>query len=273
MATMTLMREARRLLAQARTQTAGANPLLARLRADPANLMDLAGRPPDPWQQTMLRSHSSRTLMLCSRQAGKSTVAGALALRAALLEAPALVLLLSPSQRQSAELLVKVLDLYRALGRPVPPARPQDNALRLELANGSRIVSLPGKEATVRGYSGVRLLVIDEASRVPDELYRSVRPMLAVSRGTLVCLSTPWGRRGWFHAAWHSAEPWDRVKITAGQCPRISPEFLAEERAVLGDRYFRQEYECSFEDVIDAVFAEADIAAAKVDAPPPLFVG
>ncbi len=37
----------------------------------------------------------------------------------------------------------------------------------------------------MRGYAGVDLLVIDEAARVPDELYRSVRPMLAVSNGRL----------------------------------------------------------------------------------------
>lgn len=46
-----------------------------------------------------------------------------------------------------------------------------ESALRLELQNGSRIISLPGKEQTVRGFSGVRLLAIDEAARVPDELY------------------------------------------------------------------------------------------------------
>jgi hypothetical protein len=51
----------------------------------------------------------------------------------------------------------------------------QESALRLELTNGSRIVSLPGKEKTVRGFSGAKLLVIDEAPRVADSLYYSVR--------------------------------------------------------------------------------------------------
>jgi hypothetical protein len=41
---------------------------------------------------------------------------------------------------------------------------------------------LPGKEATSRGYTPI-LIIIDEASRVPDDLYRAVRPMLAVSHG------------------------------------------------------------------------------------------
>jgi hypothetical protein len=182
-------------------------------------------------------------------------------LRTALLEAPALVLLLSPTERQSGELFKdKVLRLYNALGRPVPAV--QESALRLTLANGSRVIALPGKEESVRCYSSVALLVVDEASRVVDSLYRSIRPMLAVSRGRLAALSTPFGKRGWFHEAWAGAEAWDRVRIRADECPRITPEFLAEERRALGDRWYRQEYECSFEDTIDALFSSEDIAAA-----------
>ena len=89
-----------------------------------------------------------------------------MALRSALLKAPALVLLLSPTLRQSAELFLKVTTLYRALGRPVATVRPRDNLLKLELANGSRILSLPGTEISARGFSAARLLVIDEAARV-----------------------------------------------------------------------------------------------------------
>jgi hypothetical protein len=122
----------------------------------------------------------------------------------------------------------------------------QESALRLELQNGSRIVSLPGKEETIRGYSGVRLLVVDEASRVSDALYYSIRPMLAVSGGRLVCLSTPFGQRGFFYDEWTKGQGWERIKITAYDCPRISAEFLAEEKRTLGSFWFRQEYGCEF---------------------------
>jgi hypothetical protein len=245
------------------------NPLLARLRADPARILADARMEPDPWQADLLRSRAARMLLLCSRQSGKSQVAAALALQAALLDPPALVLLLSPTQRQSGELFRdKVKRLYNALGRPV--ATVQESALTMELANGSRIVSLPGDEETVRGYSGVRLLVIDEASRVDDALYHSVRPMLATSRGRLVCLSTPFGRRGFFHEAWAGAEPWKRVKITADQCPRITVEFLAEERRCIGERWFRQEYGCEFLTAVGAVFSGDDIDRAFVNDVQPL---
>jgi hypothetical protein len=206
--------------------------------------------------------------MLCTRQGGKSQTAAALALREALLRPPALVLLLSPTQRQSGEVFRQhVRRLYERLGRPV--ATVQETALTLTLANGSRIVALPGEEETIRCYSGVRLLVIDEAARVPDSLYFSVRPMLAVSRGLLVALSTPFGKRGWFYEEWHGDNPWQRVRVTAAQCPRISADFLREERAALGEHWYSQEYELEFRDVIDALFRQEDIdAALRCDVPP-----
>lgn len=262
MATATLRADiacVRRMIAERTARAAGP---LALIRQDPARLMTNAGMTPDTWQAELLRCRSPRMLLLCSRQAGKSQTAAALALRTALLEAPALVLLLSPTLRQSGELFRKVQDLYRALGRPVPLAGPRDNQLKMELANGSRVISLPGSEGTIRGYSGVALLIVDEAARVSDALYYAVRPMLAVSGGKLACLSTPFGKRGFFYEAWTGRSKWRRVRVTAEECPRIAPEFLAEERRELGERWFRQEYLCSFEDTVGAVFSGEDIAAA-----------
>jgi hypothetical protein len=224
---------------------------------------------PDAWQTACLRSTSSRLLLLCARQTGKSQTAAALALHTALLVPGSLTLLLSPTERQSGELFRdKVLRLYDGLGRPVSTA--SETALTMTLANGSRVVSLPGEEGTIRGYSGVALLVIDEAARVPDALYYAVRPMLAVSRGRLVALSTPFGKRGWFYEAWGGPAGWERVRITAGECPRITPEFLTEERQALGPAWYAQEYECLFRDAVDAVFTSADIHAALSDEVEPL---
>jgi Terminase large subunit, T4likevirus-type, N-terminal len=212
----------------------------------------MAGQTADRWQSELVRTPAPRTLLCCSRSAGKSTAAAALALAEALTRPRSLALILSPTERQSAETMLKVLHFYRAAGRPVATAR--EAALELRLGNGSRLIALPGNERTVRTYNGVTLLILDEAARVPDELYLAVRPMLAVAGGRLLALSTPFGQRGWFWESWRSSEPWDRVRITAHDCPRIPGEFLEEERRSMGDRWFRQEYECSFEAAADAVF-------------------
>ena len=230
---------------------------------DPVIFASRAGIEPDIWQARVLRSPSSRLLLNCSRQSGKSTVTALLALHTATYTPGALVLLLSPSLRQSAELFRTLAKLYTATGAVVPPRA--ESALRLELANDARVISLPATEATIRGYAGVNLLVIDEAARVPGDLYSAVRPMLATSGGRLVTLSTPFGSRGWWFDAWRSTEPWERYEVKATDCPRIPASFLDEERRNIGAWWFAQEYECEFLDAESAAFRRVDIDNAFSD--------
>ncbi len=230
-----------------------------RVALDPALMGARLGLDLDPWQVDVLRAAERQMILCCSRQSGKSTVSSLLALHEAMYRSPALVLLLSPSLRQSQELFRKVMDAYHGMGEAAVPVA-EESALRLELTNGSRIIALPGKEATIRGYSGVSLLIEDEASRVPDDLYQAIRPMLAVSGGKIVLLSTPWGKRGHFFVEWSQGGPeWKRVEITAHGVPRISPEWLQAERRAIGDLAFRQEYMCEFVETEDALFSYDDI--------------
>src|SRR5207245_1037524 len=137
----------------------------------------------------------------------------------------------SPSYRQSSELFHTVINFYERLRMPLKKSK---NARALELSNGSRIIPLPCKEETIRGYSNVSLLIIDEASRVYDDLYRAVRPMLAVSGGRLICLSTPYGKRGFFHDAWaNGGADWARIEVAAERVGRLTPAFLAGRRRPL----------------------------------------
>ena len=248
-----------------------ARPLFT-LALDPARILLAQGLTPDPWQRDLLFAPQRQLLLNCSRQSGKSSVASALAVHTATFRPGSLTLLVSPSLRQSTELFRKTLDGYHAIGRPVPVRAA--NQTRLELANGSRVVSLPGREETVRSFSNVALLVIDEAARVPDVLYRALRPMLAVSRGRLVCLSTPFGRRGFFYRAWSDIEAaWQRIEVTWRQCPRIDTAFIDEERRALGDAWVRQEFECSFEALEGLVypdFAGRCAVETAPDVPPTL---
>ena len=230
------------------------------------------GFEPDPWQEVVLRWSGKRLLMNCCRQSGKSTTAAILALHEAVYRPGSLVLLISPSLRQSSELFRKVTDLLSRL--EVRPKLTEDNKLNLAFEGGSRVVSLPSSEATIRGFSGASLIVEDEAARVPDELYRSCRPMLATSGGRLVLMSTPFGRRGHFHEEWSSGGAlWERVQITARECPRISHEFLEEERRSLGDLFFRSEYLAEFTESSGQLFAYGGVAAALDDKVRPLFGG
>jgi hypothetical protein len=244
---------------------------LALEKTDTALMANRAGLVPDDWQADLLRSDARQVILLCSRQSGKSTVSSILALHEAVYKPNSLILLLSPSLRQSQELFRKLKDAYNALESPLMPRTAQESALTLEFDNGSRIVALPGKEATIRGFSGVSLLVVDEASRVPDELYQAIRPMLAVSGGRIVLLSTPFGKRGFFHSEWTKGSGWRKVKITADQCPRIDKQWLERERQMIGDWWYLQEYFCEFVETNDQVFSYDDIQAALDSSIKPLF--
>jgi hypothetical protein len=233
---------------------------------DPVQLMGDLGFEPDPWQARALRSQSRRLALLASRQSGKSTVTSCIALHEGLYHPGSTTLLFAPVERQSEELFRKIMRGYRALGRPVPARK--ELALSLELENDSRIVCLPGKEANIRSFSSVNLAIVDEASRVPDELITGVSPMLAISRGRLLLLTTPFGRRGTFFEVWESGGPeWERIRAVASKCPRYDPVFLEQERRLLGPRYFAQEYCSEFvasegqlfsPESIDAMYAGAD---------------
>jgi hypothetical protein len=117
----------------------------------------------------------------------------------------------------------------------------------VRLPNGSRIVGLPGNEGTIRGFSAVSLLIVDEAARVSDELYKALRPMLTVANGDVWLLSTPFGKRGFFYEQWeHGGAEWMRFRVPATECPRIPASRLEMEKRQLGDPWFRQEYLCEF---------------------------
>lgn len=237
---------------------------------DPVLLARDAGIEPDPWQSDLLRSTASRILELAARQVGKTTTTGLIALNTAIYKPASLSLILSPSERQSAEMLRTINGIHGRL-REVPKLR-SDSVMKMELANGSRIIALPGSEKTTRGYAAVDLAIIDEASRVEDDLIAAVRPMLATTRGRLIALTTPRGKRGWFYESWiDEVGPWERFRITPDLCPRLTPEFLAEELKALGPARYSEEYGLEFRDDDEAVFPAGVIRAAFTQEVAPLW--
>jgi hypothetical protein len=228
-------------------------------RLDPAMLFaDVVGEP-DPWQMKALRSESGRQLYLASRQSGKSSVAVIKSLHTAMYTPGSLVLLVSPSLPQSQEIFRKCLTAYRDLGRPEGTAG--ESALRLELGNGSRIISLPGSEKTNVGYTA-SLVVLDEAARTPSALVEAMLPTVAISGGSIIALTTPAGSRGWFYELWTSPsveDVWERYEITADECPRITEVIIEEARAARGERHVRQEYFCDFQADTESFFNPQDL--------------
>ena len=240
------------------------------LALDPVAFSKHIGIDPDPWQAEVLRHEGKRILLNCCRQSGKSTTTATKAMHTALYKPKSLILLVSPSLRQSSELFRKVRDALGAMKNP--PKLIEDNKLSMTLTNQSRIVSLPGDQATVRGYSGVTLILEDEASQVSDEFYQAILPMLIINNGQLICMTTPYGKRGHFFEEWcNGGDEWHRIQITAAECPRMTETQLEQQRRSMGDMFFRQEFLCEFVDTVEQTFGYDLIQRAFDDEVQPLF--
>lgn len=213
----------------------------------------------DPWQAAVARDRARRSLLNVTRQGGKSTSTGVAVLHEGAYRSGSRTVIISPTQRQSDLLLTRVQELAELARVRVRTLGGDDPGLRLPAGD---LISLPGSEATTRGFSGCTWLIVDEAARVPDALYYSARAFLATTNGRCSLLSTPFGRRGFFYAE-HEAGRYRVVRVPATDCPRISAEFLEEQRASMPDAWFRQEYLCEFTSVDDGVF-DHDLVLASL---------
>ncbi len=243
---------------------------------DPVIRMRHAGIEADAWQQTALRTEAQRVIILASRQAGKSMTVATKALHTAETRPDSEVIIGAVRQEQSAEMLRKAMGIYAIAGSATDAEVDNISVLRVELDNRSRIMAVPGKGASVRSYSAVRLLIIDEAAYVPDDFYQAVFPMLAVSHGRAILLSTANAQMGAFYDLWTEAPEWDfakpadeqedawlKIKVPWWDCPRIRPEFIEAERRRFGDRYVLKEYCCEFQSPVESAFRWEDIARMK----------
>ncbi len=221
------------------------------LGLDPVALARRLDLEPDAWQVQVLRSSARQIALNCARQTGKSTITAVLGVHQLVQDPTSLILLGAPGLRQAGELYRKTagfLDVLLREDRPVLPPYTQRSALSLELSSGGRVVCLPGSEKLVRGFSAPSLVVLDEAARIDDALYQSVRPMLATNRRSrLVALSTPAGKRGVYSEIMTgSGDGWLRITVPASACPRISREWLEQERRSIPEHVYASEYECRF---------------------------
>jgi terminase large subunit-like protein len=202
---------------------------------------EVLGMTPTAWQEQFLRApRGSSLLALTARQVGKTTAAAWAMAHAAIFMPGSLSIVACPAQRQSAEAVRKVRDMLLKARVKLTA----DNVYGLELANGSRILALPGSDDSVRGYTVDAWIVADEAARLSPELISALRPMRARRPQTrLAMLSTAWSRTDPFWSAWESGGGWIRLKATVDEDPTLfPPEFLADELTNLKEEGFKREY-------------------------------
>src|SRR5689334_17028426 len=112
--------------------------------------METLGLQPDAWQAEVVAGQHQHVLLNCARQAGKSTAVALLCVLEAVHRPESTILLLSASEDQARELLRVAAQFHERLGGKFLE---RSNVDSLRLTNGSRIISLPTNEKTVRVYS------------------------------------------------------------------------------------------------------------------------
>ncbi|MBI4890025.1 MAG: hypothetical protein HY821_05315 [Acidobacteria bacterium] len=199
---------------------------------------------PDPKQAQILDSPAHRLILLCTRQFGKSTLAAIKALHFALTNPNTLTLLAAPVERRAAEWIRLIHSYLRLLN--IQPKSDGIHPHSVALPNGSRIVGLPGVVDNNRGYPA-HLLIFEEAAIVPEEMFEVLTGSLAATDGHLWLISSAGPQIGFFYDQWHNHElPWQRFKVTARDCRRISQEFLDHQQLLIGESAFRREFLCEF---------------------------
>lgn len=207
---------------------------------------------PDPWQRELLSQLVTlrcNIMLCCSSQVGKTEAVAVAAYLVACLGF--YVLVVSPSDRQSVKFHMRLLEQHARLQLANTSQAPNKHELWLE--TGGRVEAVPNSAGKVRGIAAVDLVVVDEASRVPDELYSAVTRMTAVSGGKLALLSTPFGKRGFFYREWKNLDidgkpvesqhdVWSRHRVPWTFCPRIPQEHVDAERRRMGQAWVNQEY-------------------------------
>lgn len=217
--------------------------------------IDAFGEQPHEWQVDYLREDGN-TAVLKGRQVGATQGAAGLAIHTVRYLPDVDVVIVSPSLKQSGEITTRARAGLRQLGERLAA----DSASMLKLANGSRIISLPGTARSVRGYSA-RLLILDEAAYISDETFAAARALVATG-GRLVVQSTPADESGAYHAIVTGDDPgWARYRVPSGSVPTISPAFLESELLALGPDVYAREYACEFAKAGATLFTAARIAS------------
>jgi Terminase large subunit, T4likevirus-type, N-terminal len=212
-------------------------------RLDPVLwVREVLGVTPHAWQERFLRAPRGRCIAAkTARQVGKSTVAAWGMAHSALFAPGSLSVVASPTQTQSAEVVRKVREMLVKAGAELTT----DNVHKIELANGSRVLALPGTDDSIRGLTVDAWIVVDEAARVDPAIMAALHPMrIQRPNARFVMLSTAWSRTDPFWSVWANDDPsWLRIPATVDVEPDlIKPHILAEFRARLSEDEFKREF-------------------------------
>jgi len=210
----------------------------------------------DEWQEEVLGT-SGNICLRSGRQVGKSTIIARKAALYALRHPLTTVMVVASVERQALLLFEKILsEIYDEDKTQIRKGKDKPTKHKITLKNGSKIYSLPTGLSGygIRGYT-IDLLIADEAAFIPEEVWTAITPMLAVTQGDIILLSTPFGKEGYFYRAFND-KTFTSFHVSSEDCPRIDPVFLKNEKTRMTEIQYAQEYLGEFVDELLSFFSE-----------------
>lgn len=238
--------------------------LRRRFREDPVFFAQKAlDFDPFPYQAKILRNSGKRVVACFGRQTGKTTTVAVKAIHFAYTNVKKTTLIVSASLRQSIILFDRIMGFIYSNKFLASSVKRKTHTI-IKLSNGSKIIALPCSEHRLRGHTA-HMIIVDEAAFVPDEVVVNVlNPMLATTDGTLILLSTPWGKKHFFYRAFIDPD-FSVHKVKSSECPLIPAEFLKKQREYMTKEAFLMEYEAEFVEASMSYFGQ-DLIRSCIDA-------
>lgn len=217
----------------------------------------------DNWQEEVMKTKGNMCLR-SGRQVGKSTVIGIKAAKFALENQNQLIMVISKTERQAQLLFSKILFNIVQIdksqirkGRDKKTKELQSPTKhRINLKNGSVIHCLPAGDTGfgIMGFT-INLLIADEAAFIPEEVWNSVIPALAITRGNIWLLSTPYLKEGYYYDCFQDPT-FTAFHTSSEDCPRKDQDFLDQRKANLTKAQYAQMYLGQFVDELLRFFPE-----------------
>ncbi len=208
----------------------------------------------DNWQQKILDTEGNICLR-SGRQVGKSTIIAIKAAHYAANHKNKTVLIIASVERQAQLLFEKVMAyLFDNHKAKIQKGKDKPTKHKVKLTNNTTILCLPTGLSGfgIRGYT-VDMLIADEAAFIPEEVWTAVTPMLAVTRGKIILLSTPFGKGGYFYRCFNDPK-FTTFHVSSEDCPRKDQDFLDQEKKRMTSVQYAQEYLGEFIDELRQFF-------------------
>ena len=154
----------------------------------------------DPWQKKALDCKGH--MLLCTgRQSGKTFLMARKAASYMLNHENCRIIVVSLTEDQAELMIIMVLDyLEKNHLSQIEEKKKQPTKTRIFLKNGAMILARPCGNTgdAVRGFTG-DVLILDEASRMPEFAFIAAKPTLLTTGGKIWMCSTPFGKSGYFY--------------------------------------------------------------------------